>query len=469
MADTARQDQSPESEAGEADELYGLSGELKRAIIDAIDERRYDEVSALTADLHAADVADLIEHLGGERRELLIKALSPDLLPETLSHLDPQVREEVVDLLPAREIAAALAELSSDDALEIIEDLDRDQQREVMAELPAPERLLVEQGLTYPEGSAGRLMQREFVMVPQFWTVGETIDHLRDSKDSDALPDDFYDLFVVDPRMRLVGAVALSRVMRSRRKVRIAELMKTDIKRIPIDMDREEVAFLFRQYGLVDAPVVDDDGRLLGMITVDDVVHIVGDEAEEDMLKLAGVQESDLFSAVLNTMRSRFSWLAINLVTAIAASIVIGLFEETIAQVVALAVLMPIVASMGGNAGTQTLTVAVRALATRELTPANAWRVVFKEVMVGLINGVCFAIIMAAIAFVWFSSWQIGAIIGAAMVLNLVVAAFFGALIPLGLERVGVDPAVASSVFLTTITDIIGFLAFLGLAAIFLL
>ncbi|MGF1626657.1 MAG: magnesium transporter, partial [Alphaproteobacteria bacterium] len=288
MAETVRQEQSLESGSGEAEGLYGLTDDVVRAIVEAIDLERYDEVSALVGTLHAADVADLVERLRGERRELLIKTLGPEMLAETLSHLDTQVREDLVEVLPAREFAAALAELDSDDALEIIEDLDRDQQREVLAELPGPERLLVEQGLTYPEDSAGRLMQREFVMVPQFWTVGETIDHLRDSKDSDALPDEFYDLFVVDPRMKLVGAVALSRVMRSRRKVRIADLMKTDIKRIPIDMDREEVAFLFRQYGLVDAPVIDDDGRLLGMITVDDVVHIVGDEAEEDMLKLAG-------------------------------------------------------------------------------------------------------------------------------------------------------------------------------------
>ncbi|MEZ5667018.1 MAG: magnesium transporter [Alphaproteobacteria bacterium] len=469
MAEAARQDpiQAPETE--EAEDLYGLTDEVTRAIVEAIDTKRFDEVARLTAELHAADVADLIERLGGERRELLIKAIGPSLLPETLSHLDYQVREELVDLLPASEIAAALAELDTDDALEIIEDLDTAQQREVLAELPAPDRALVEQGLTYPEESAGRLMQRAFVMVPQFWTVGETIDHLRDSKDDESLPDEFYDLFVVDPKMQLVGAVALSRIMRSRRKVKIAELMKEDIKRIPVDMDQEEVAFLFRQYGLVDAPVIDADGRLLGMITVDDIVHVVGEEAEEDMLKLAGVQESDVFSAVLNTTRSRFTWLFINLLTAIAASVVIGLFEDAIAAVVALAVLMPIVASMGGNAGTQTLTVAVRALATRELSPSNAWRVIFKEVMVGLINGLSFALIMGAIAFFWFSSWQIGAVIGAAMVLNLLAAAFFGAFIPLGLERLGVDPAVASSVFLTTVTDIVGFLAFLGLATVFLL
>lgn len=469
MAETAREDQSPETSSEETEELYGLSDEVTRAVIEAIDEKRFDNVTALTEELHAADVADLLERLSGERRELLIKTLPPEVLPETLSNLDNQVRDELIDLLPARDIAAALAELDSDDALEIIEDLNKHQRREVLQELPAPERLLAEQGLTFPEDSAGRLMQREFVMVPQFWTVGETIDHLRDSKDNEDLPDDFYDLFVVDPRMKLVGAVALSRVMRSRRKVRIADLLREDIKRVPAEMDQEEVAFLFRQYGLVDAPVIDEDGRLLGVITVDDIVHVVGEEAEEDMLKLAGVQESDLFSAVLNTTKARFSWLAINLLTAIAASVVIGLFEDTIATIVALAVLMPIVASMGGNAGTQTLTVAVRAIATKELTPANAWRVVSKEVMVGLINGLCFAVIMGVVAFFWFESWQIGAIIGAAMVLNLVIAAFFGALIPLGLERLGVDPAVASSVFLTTVTDVVGFLAFLGLAAVFLL
>lgn len=469
MGETARQDQNSEADGAEAEELYGLPDEVVRGVIDAIDLKRFDWIGELTKDLHAADMADLVERLNGERRALLIKALDPEMLAETLSHLDDQVREELVEALPASEIAAALSELDSDDALEIIEDLNKVQQRAVLAELSPTERLLVEQSLTYPEDSAGRLMQREFVRVPQFWTVGETIDFLRDNKDSEDLPEEFYDLFVVDPRMKLVGAVALSRVMRSRRKVKIADLMKIDIKRIPVDMDREEVAYLFRQYGLVDAPVVDADGRILGMVTVDDVVHVVGDEAEEDMLKLAGVQESDLFSAVLNTTKSRFTWLFLNLLTAIAASVVIGLFEATIAQVVALAVLMPIVASMGGNAGTQTLTVAVRALATKELTTSNAWRVVSKEVMVGFINGMCFAIVMGAVAFFWFSSWEIGAIIAVAMLVNLVIAAFFGALIPLALERLGVDPAVASSVFLTTVTDVVGFVAFLGLAALFLL
>jgi magnesium transporter len=468
MAETARQDVSPGTDDGD-EELFGLSDEVVRAVADAIDHQQPDEVQALTRDLHAADLADLVERLNPEKRVILIRTFSPEVLAETLSHLDGQVREELIEALPARDIAAALTELDSDDALEIIEDLDEEQQREVLAQLPMPDRLLVQQGLTYPEESAGRLMQREFVMVPQFWTVGETIDHLRESQDSEDLPEEFYDIFVVDPKMKLVGSVALSRVMRARRRVRIAELMKTDIKRIPADMDQEEVAFLFRQYGLVAAPVVDDDGRLLGMITVDDIVRIVGAEAEEDMLKLAGVQESDLFSAVLSTTRSRITWLLLNLGTALVASVVIGQFEEAITQIVALAVLMPIVSALGGNAGTQTLTVAVRALAMREISASNALRVIGKEVMVGLINGLVLAAIIGTIAFVWFGSWEIGAIIAAAMVLNMIVAGFFGALIPMGLERLGVDPAVASSVFLTALTDAVGFFAFLGLATVFLL
>jgi magnesium transporter len=309
-------------------------------------------------------------------------------------------------------------------------------------------------------------MQRELLAVPSNWTVGETIDYMRAAKD---LPDDFYDLYIVDPKHQPIGYVPLSRAMRTRRPVKLTDIMNDDMKIVPVAMDQEEVAYLFRQYGLVSAPVVDDAGRLVGVVTVDDVVHIIDEEAEEDLLKLAGVQETDLYSAVLDTTKARFGWLLINLFTAVAASLVIAQFENTLERIVALAVLMPIVASMGGNAGTQTLTVAVRAIAMRDLSTRNALRFVGKEIIVGLTNGLIFAVLAGMMAWIWFDAPMIGVIIAAAMVINLVVAALSGALVPLGLEKIGVDPAVASSVVLTTLTDVIGFFAFLGLATLFLL
>jgi magnesium transporter len=309
-------------------------------------------------------------------------------------------------------------------------------------------------------------MQREFVVIPSAWTVGETIDYMRAAKD---LPDDFYDIYIVNPKHHPIGYLPLSRIMRTRRHVRLTEFMETDMKKIPLNMDQEDVAYLFRQYGLVSAPVVDDAGRLLGVITVDDVVHIIDEEAGEDIMKLGGVREQDLYSAVLDTTKARFTWLAVNLLTAILASGVISLFDATIEQIVALAVLMPIVASMGGNAGTQTLTVAVRSLAMKDITEANAGRFIGKELLVGSINGVLFALMAGGVTWLWFDSGPLGLVIASAMVINMVVAGLSGTLIPLGLDKLDIDPAIASSVFLTTITDVIGFFAFLGLAAAFLL
>jgi magnesium transporter len=451
---------------GDTDEGPGLSMDLVFALQDALADERVTEVEDLIAGLHEADAADLLELLPRDDRKHLVEILGATFDAEILPFLDASVREEVIEWLGPTGLARAVSQLDSDDAFEVFEDLDKEFQHRILSQLPHAHRMILEEGLSYPEESAGRLMQREFVVIPSAWTVGETIDYMRAAKD---LPDDFYDIYIVNPKHHPIGYLPLSRIMRTRRHVRLTEFMETDMKKIPLNMDQEDVAYLFRQYGLVSAPVVDDAGRLLGVITVDDVVHIIDEEAGEDIMKLGGVREQDLYSAVLDTTKARFTWLAINLLTAILASGVISLFDATIEQIVALAVLMPIVASMGGNAGTQTLTVAVRSLAMKDITEANAGRFIGKELLVGSINGVLFALMAGGVTWLWFDSGPLGLVIASAMVINMVVAGLSGTLIPLGLDKLDIDPAIASSVFLTTITDVIGFFAFLGLAAAFLL
>ena len=431
----------------------------------ALESGNLDLAAALARPLHAADLADLIQLLEPEERLRLVTALGPDMDPDTFSYLDETVRDEILEVLGPERAGEIVAELQTDDAVDIIEELDEEEQREILERLPMPERIAVEEQLSYPEDSAGRLMQREFVAVPEYWLVGQTIDYMRATP---GLPDEFYDIFIVDPRMRPVGGVPVSRVLRSRRTVPIRELKLKELRLIPATMDQEEVAFLFRQYGLVSAPVVDAEGRLIGVITVDDVVDVIQEEAEDDILKLGGVTETDVFARPLETVKRRAPWLAVNLATAILASLVIAMFEEAIARLVALAVLMPIVASMGGNAGTQTLTVAVRSLAVRELTPANAARVIIKELLVGTINGLVFLLVGAAVALLWFGDPTLALVFGIAMLINLTTAAFAGVVVPLLFHRLGLDPAVASGVFVTTVTDVVGFFAFLGLAGYFL-
>ena len=449
----------------------GITPEVVSAIVDALEAGDEQQVRELVAPLHFSDAADLVERLSDDRRRALLDITKDILEPEFFSELDETVRESVVDIVGLEAMAEVVAELDIDDAVEILEELEDHEQQQVLDAIPEAGRTLIEEGLAYDEYSAGRLMQREFMAVPQFWSVGEAIDFMRVSAEQDewALPEVFYDIVVVDPRHVPVGTIPLSTLLRSKRPVPVTDIMHEEMKLVPVDMDQEEVAFLFRQRDLVSAPVVNAEGRLVGMITIDDVVDVIDEEAEDDIMRMGGLKEDDLYSATLDTTKARFSWLFLNLLTAILASAVIGLFQASIEQVVALAVLMPIVASMGGNAGTQTLTVAVRALATKELTTTNAMRQIGKEVLVGVINGVLFAILMGGVAWAWFESPELGMVIGLAMVVNLIIAGLAGATIPIALQRAGVDPAIASSVFLTTVTDVVGFLVFLGLGAALLL
>ncbi|MBK1634667.1 magnesium transporter [Rhodovulum adriaticum] len=449
------------------DEGYALDGRTVAAIRLAIAAGDRQRLAELLDPLHPADIADLLEQLdGGHRRELLL--LGAGLFQgEILSELDEGLREEVIAFLPPDVLADAVRDLESDDVVDLLEDLDTPQQEAILDALEEPDRIAVEQALAYPEFSAGRLMQREVVRAPEHWTVGEAIDYLRANKKT--LPDQFYHVIVIDPGVRPVGYVTLGKLLSSKRKEKLTALFEDSFRTIPVSQPESEVAYAFNQYHLISAPVVDDAGRLVGVITIDDAMNVLDEEHEEDILRLAGVGEGSLSDRVSETTRQRFPWLFVNLLTAIIASLVIAQFEEAIAQVVALAVLMPIIASMGGNAGTQSLTVAVRALATKDLTASNVWRVVRRELAVGLINGAIFAIVMGVVGLVWFSSPQLGLVIAAAMIINLGVAALAGILIPVTLDKLGVDPALASGTFVTTVTDVVGFFAFLGLASAVLL
>lgn len=473
MAETERDiPETPTEAAVSPDETPEDDGAaLELEILRALAADQTERVREVVLALHYADVADLLERLPGEQRGVLVETIRDEFNPEILSELDETVRDEVIGHLGTRETASALRELDSDDAIEVLEELDEEQQQQLLDHIPAADRTFIEEGLKFPEDSAGRLMQREMVTVPTYWTVGDTIDYMRRTAEEteQGLPSVFYDIFVVDPKGRPAGAIPLSLLLRSKRPVKVTELMETELNAIPVTTDQEDVAFLFRQRDLVSAPVVDDGGRLVGAITIDDVVDVIHEEHEEDVLRLGGVIEDDLYRAAIGTTRARFSWLVVNLLTAVVASVVIGLFDATIEQIVALAVLMPIVASMGGNAGTQTLTVTVRALAMKELTATNMTRVIGKETLVGAINGVLFAVLAGLVAWAWFQTPLLGGVIAAAMVINMLIAGLAGTLIPIALNRVGIDPAIASTVFLTTVTDVVGFFAFLGLAAIVLL
>jgi len=451
--------------------LADLESGIEELVVDALDKGDTEGARALINDLHYTDIADLLERVDDDQRAQLVEVIRHEFDAEILPDLDDAVRDEVIELLGIEDVAAAMVELDSDDAVEVLEELDAHDQKRVLDAIPENERAILQEGLSYPEDSAGRLMQRELVTVPTFWTIGDTIDFMRTNADSEdnPLPDQFYVLYVVDPSHKPVGRVGLDQVLRTKRPVKLEDIMATDLKTVPATADQEDVAFLFRQRDLVSAPVVDDSGRLVGAITIDDIVDVIDEEHEEDIMRMGGVREHDLYDAVIDTARSRFSWLVINLLTAIVASVVIGLFDATIEEMVALAILMPIVASMGGNAGTQTLTVAVRSIAMKEITATNASRLIGKELMVGVFNGLVFAVLAGAVTWGWFGNPLLGVVVGMAMIVNMIVAGAAGTVIPIVLDRMDVDPAVASGVFLTTITDVVGFFVFLGLAGLILL
>lgn len=448
---------------------YALDTKTTSSILYAVEIEDREKLLELMEPLHAADIADLLEQINAFDRSRLIRLYDQEFDGEILSELEDSVREEIISVLKPDVLAEAVRDLDSDDVVDLVEDLGEDQQEAILDALEDADRAVVEQSLTYPEYSAGRLMQRELVMAPEHWTVGDAIDHLRSMPEAD-LPEQFYHITLVDPRVHPVGNVTLGKLMRSRRETPLKEITEETFQIIPVTQDESEVAYAFNQYHLISSPVVDEEGRLIGVITIDDAMAVLDEEHEEDILRLAGVgEESSLSDNIVDTTKQRIPWLAVNLVTSILASLVIAQFDMAIAQIVALAVLMPIVASMGGNAGTQSLTVAVRAIATKDLTGANVWRVIRREVIVGLINGLVFAVVMGIVGVIWFGSPALGYVIAAAMVINMIIAGLAGTVIPVLLDRFGIDPALASGAFVTTVTDVVGFFAFLGLAAMVLL
>jgi magnesium transporter len=446
------------------DEDGAIRSEFLDNVSEAIEQSDATALQALVGELHESDTGDLIEALDADLRPRFVELLGHEFDFTALTEVEDTVREEILEELPTQTVAEGVRDLDSDDAAHIIEDLSQQEQAEILQQMPPPERSAVERILHYPEESAGRRMQTEFIAVSPSWTVGDAIDHMRETVD---LPERFFELYVVDEGQKLLGAVGLDRLLRTQRPVPLADLMDPDRRRVRATDDQEAVARMFERYNLVAAPVVDDGDRLVGVLTFDDIVDVIEEEAEEDIRALGGVtSDEELADSVWRIAKGRFNWLLVNLATAFLASSVLGLFEGSLEKMVALAVLAPIVASQGGNATTQTMTVAVRALATGELTDANAWRVITRELLVGLVNGVAFAVITGVAAWAWFKVPGLGVVIGLAMMCNLVAAALGGILIPIGLNRLRFDPAVASSPFVTTVTDVVGFFAFLAIATL---
>jgi len=435
-------------------------------LIAAIDAENRQNFLDVLEPLHAADIADLLEQASGQQRSEILDFWGEDIRGEVLSEMEEGTREAVLEELPDEIVSEAVKDLDTDDVVDLIEDMELEQRSLVLDSLEVADRLAVRRALEYPEYTAGRLMQRELVMAPPHWSVGDAIDDMRRDQD---LPSKFYDLVVVNPKMEPIGKVPLHALMSAKREVPISDLMDEDFRVFKAEMSQEDVAYAFNQYHIISAPVVDENGRLVGLITIDDAMEVLDEEADEDIRRLGGVGDESLTDSVIETTKQRFPWLAVNLVTAVLASVVISFFSSTIEAIVALAVLMPIVASMGGNAGTQSLTVAVRALATKDLTATNAWRVIRREILVGFLNGCLFAVIIGGVGIVWYGDPMLGLVLGLAMIGNLLVAGLAGIGIPIVLEKLNIDPALASGAFVTTVTDVVGFFAFLGLAAWILL
>ena len=465
MQDTVEEDRPRTFPVDENADIYAEDGSIRADFLASIGAAIFggdlEFLRHYVTRLHESELGDLLESIPAEQRHGLVRLLGDDFDMTALTEVDEAIRLDIVEQMPNDQIAAGIGELDSDDAVYILEDLDHDDREEILAKLPFTERVRLRRALDYPESSAGRRMQTEFVAVPPFWTVGQTIDYMRDEED---LPDSFTQIFVIDPTFKLLGVIDLDRILRTKRMQKIESIMRETNHPIPAEMDQEEAAQLFEQYDLLSAAVVDENGRLVGVLTIDDVVDVIHEEADEDIKRLAGVGDEELSDNIASTVRSRFLWLLINLGTAVLSASVIGLFDASIEKMIALAVLMPIVASMGGNAGTQTMTVTVRALATRDIDIYNAGRIIRREAGVGLVNGIVFAAIIGVLAGFWFHDYQLGGVIAAAMIINMMAAALGGILLPLLLDKLGADPAIASSVFVTTITDCTGFFSFLGLA-----
>lgn len=440
-----------------------LAAPFVAALTDAVSAEDAERINALAGDLHSADVADLLEALSRDNRGRFVRFLGDKFDFAVLTEVDENIRDHLLEDLPADAVAKGLAELDSDDAVYVLEDLGDAERDEILAQMPAGDRAALRRGLDYPEASAGRRMRAEFIAVPQFWTVGQTIDHMREADD---LPAEFHEVFIVDPAFRLLGRVQLNRLLREKRPTPMIELLDETRHVVRATQDQEEVARRFERYDLVSAAVVDDADRLVGVLTIDDMLDVIERETDEDMRRLAGLGDEELTASVLRSSRSRLPWLVINTATAFMAAAVIGFFGGSIEQMVALAILMPIVAALGGNTGVQAMTVTVRAIATRDLGRGNARRVILREVLVALINGFVIAVIVGAGAAIWFTNFELGIVIGLALVLNMLVAGLAGVLVPMTLYRLNLDPAVSSGVFVSTVTDVVGFFAFLGLAAV---
>ena len=434
--------------------------ERLRALLAAAEQH---DVIEMMAPLHTSDTGDVIEVLEPDERVRLVQLLGDRFDYTVLTEVDDTVRTELMEQLPNADIARGVASIDSDDAVHILEDIDAPDREDILAQMPAFERLSLRRALDFPEDSAGRRMQTEFIAIPPFWTVGQTIDYLREEQD---LPDEFFQIYVVDPGYSLLGTIPLDKFLRTKRQVAIEKIMNTNVIEVEARQDQEEAARTFERYDLVEVAVVDENRRLVGVLTIDDMVDVIHEEASEDIKLLAGVGDEEISDNVVMAVRSRATWLVVNLVTALLVSLVIGLFDATIEQMVALAVLMPIVASMGGNAGTQTMTITVRALALRELDRRRTGKLIAREMTVGLVNGVLFAILIGLVTTLRFGNWGLGVVIGMAMIVNMICAGTAGVLVPLTLNKFKIDPAIASSTFVTTVTDVVGFFAFLGLAGL---